>query len=947
MAQMTKSWNPMTWFKSTQPRKATPKRSLVLEALESREVPAIITVTNLLDSTNPTDPIPGSLREAVERLATSGDEIRFADSLFPEGGGTKTLILNGAVGALQIEQNNITIIGPGRFTTGNNDYKLTIQSDIGFSTVSTAQITNGGIGFKVGDYLDQGSTVFLGGARFQVMAVGASGDITQVSVVNPGANSTFAGTLSSGGTGASFLTPIGNSTGSGAIFTNPGKGLASSIVVSQLINSTPQNLSISGIHFGNAKATTILQNLGNLTISDSLFDSAATTFISSAVGAGNLTINNSVFDGAGIQVAYGGGGAVTVNNSTFSHASLFGSGAAISGGGTSITINNSGFLDGENGVSTSAGKASINNTYFSNISNGALTLNGSNTTVTNAYFADNTRSAGIQINPSSYASTGQSGPNANKGGAAIFAWNGANLSVSKSLFLRNSVGDPNVAKSGINVFNSGGGAIFNYSGTLSIDQSGFTENSVAITHFPTIEPPDNATDFAANPELMPSPANSGGGALYSGGPTTITNSYFNKNAVYSSVEYWTYTKMPDTPPPPPSLPQYAGGGAMYLTSNNGTSNITVSNTTVTENKVEQVNPTANPYVGALVSAITSADFDNDGFGDLAVGSILDSLNIQIRTGSGTGTFANTPDFILSAGSQLSAMTTGDFNGDGFIDLAASSNVTTGSNLSVFLNKGISNGVWQGFNPAVNYTFGSRTTSIVSADLNNDGRADLVLGNNSGTSNIQVALAGVTGTFTATQYTLGGNTAAVAVGDLNGDNLPDIAAALGTTSNNVRILLSDSKSPGQFAVGPTTTAGAKALTSIGIGQLNNTALNLKDIVVSNADTADNVYTLLDYDGVVFNWAKYTAGDSAKQLVVADYNQDGNDDVAIAQLKDTDNLQVGLSNNTGVLTFNTYTAGTKASSITNVKFQTASQSHGRGSIDQAPVSEYFPGPGPGEL
>jgi len=919
MAQKTLGWNPLNWFKSPAGHKVSRKKTLALETLESREVPAVIVVTNLLDSTNPTNPLPGSFREAVERLAGSGDEIRFADSLFPEGEGPKRLVLNGAVGALQIEQNNITIVGPGRFTTGTNDYKLIVQSDTGFSKLTTAQILSGGSGFKVGDYLDQGSTEFTGGARFQVQAVGASGDITQVAVINPGANSTFTGTLSGSGTGSSFLTAIGNSKGSGAVFSNPTKGLASDIIVSQLINSTPQDLRISGIHYGNAKATTIIQNLGNLTVGDSLFDGSAGTFISTAGGAGNLTITNSAFDGASVQIAYSGGGKLTVSNSTFTGASAMGSGLSIQSGSSALTINSSAFHDGENGVSVSGGTTTINNTYFTNISNGALTLSGTNTTVTNSYFADNYRSAGIQIDPTSYG--GPPYPNANKGGAGIFAYNGSNLNVSKSLFLRNAVGDPAIKNSGINNLNSGGGAIFNYAGTLNIDQSGFTENSVAITHFPRIEAYDNTTNFADNPELMPSPANTGGGAVYSGGTTTITNSYFNKNVVTSQVEFFAYTKIPDTPPPPASLPQYAGGGAMYLTSNNAqTANITLSNLTITENKVEQVSPTANPYVGALIVAVTSADFDNDGVTDIALGSNLDSLNIQIRTGTGFGTFATTPDYILSGSGQLTDLTAGDFNGDGFIDLASVSNTTTG-NVTIFMNKGVTLGTWDGFDAPVNYTFGTKSKAVTSADLNKDGRADLVIGNNTATGNIQVAIPDSKGVFTATAYSNGTNTADVAVGDLNNDGLPDIAAALSTTSNNVRILMNDSKNPGTFAVGPTTQPIDKALTAIGIGNLNGASGTLKDIVVTTAETADNVLTLLDYDGVVFNWSKATVGDSARALTVADFNRDGNDDVAIAQNKDADNLQVGISNATGVLTFTTYTAGTKAYAIAPLPFTTA--------------------------
>jgi len=577
MAQKTNGWNPLNWFKSPAGLRVSRKKTLALETLESREVPAVIMVTNLLDSNNPSFPYPGSLREALTKLANSGDEIRFDSSLFPEGQGTQTLTLNGAVGELLAIQNNISIVGPGRFVSGNNDYKLEIQSDSGFATVNN--ILNGGSGYRPGDLIDQGTTLFSGGAVFQVQETSPTGSVTKIAVLTPGANSTFSGTLSQIQNGVNRLTPRNPSLGTGLILGTPSLGLTSSILTTQLINSSPQNFQISGIDFGNAKSTTILQNLGNLVITDCLFDSTANTFISTSGGAGSLTVSNTTFSRAGTQIAYGGSGPLNVSNSVFSDSNFW----AISGGGSVANIDNCGFYSSipgflAGGVGLNTGSLSIKNTYFTSLDT-PLRLSGTATKVSDCYFSNNTGS-GVTINSGG-----------NLGGGAIYLYGGGSLEISKSLFVENTV-------TNISNFNSGGGAIFNYNGTLSIDQCGFTGNSISITGYPNPIGSGTPPVFTDFPEQIPSAANSGGGAIYSGGNTTITNSYFNQNKVISTVDFWQYTKIPDSGPPPESRPQYSGGGALYLTSNSGNSAITLSNNTITENSVffDTANATTVPYI---------------------------------------------------------------------------------------------------------------------------------------------------------------------------------------------------------------------------------------------------------------------------------------------------------------------------------------------------------------
>lgn len=591
MTRQASTWEKLSYlFGKGRPVRAPRsqrKTQPVLEMLESREVPATWLVSTLLDSTNAATPLPGSLREAVNRLAQPGDTIQFADSLF-SAGSQQTLTLNGAVGYLNVVQNDITIAGPGKFTSGTNagQYKILLQSDTGFTGVNTNSISNAGLGYKIGDVIRQGATEFEGGAEFVIQGVNASGGVTQLAVSVPGANSNFTGTLSGTGTGINFLaTSVGS--GSGLQLTNLATGLSSSIIWSQQVPASNQLLSLSGIHFGNARVVTIQQNLGDLAVSDCMFNRTASTFINTAGGGRSLTISDCAFTGANTQVNMGGSGPLDVNSSTFTNAS---NGAAISGGGAALTITNSAFTNANSRVTTSGPTALVSNTYFQGISGGAITFNGTSATLTDTFFANNSKTANnaIRINPSSYSAP----TNAQNGGAAIFAYNNASLKVSRSLFLNNRV-------TGINNLNSGGGAIYNYSGSMALDQCGFESNAITITGYPRKDPPDDATVPADNPEKMPSPANSGGGAVYGGGSTTITNSYFTKNQVDSSVDFWVYTKLPtDGSAPPNSQPQYGGGGALFLTSNAGQSaQINLANSTIVDNHVTFISGGTNTWTG--------------------------------------------------------------------------------------------------------------------------------------------------------------------------------------------------------------------------------------------------------------------------------------------------------------------------------------------------------------
>ncbi len=512
------------------------------------------------------------------------------------------LVLNGSVGRLQFNNNtNLNIVGPGKFTEGAfaNQYKLVIQSDIG---IKQASIISGGTGYRIGDTLAQDKNDRTGGAVFTVIAIDDTidgsingfGAITAVGVQNPGSNAEFrfdamGNQLTSptilaqaNNAGLTHLTAFGPSVGTGAVLSiDPTNiGLASGLAQVQMQTPGKNTLSISGTEFGAGFQNSIFQGIGSLKLNNSRFstfdkfnvNNNTSNYIFVQPGAGSLAVSNSSFiDAPQRAISMSGSGSLSITESLFENSEE----QAINYVGGSTTILGSSFIANNAGaVQISGGNTTVTNTLFKDniISAGtdsALSLNGTNATVTSSVFEGNSG-----LNDFNQTLGG------NSGGAAILAL-GSPLTIKSSIFTGNFIDN-------ISTMNSGGGAVYNFNSPLVIDQCGFEDNGVSITGYPSTIPSTSTTTvafFNLNPDLQPSPRYSGGGALYSGGQTTITNTYFNLNSVDSQVDYWQQSPAEATNP---TEPQYSGGGALYLTRNlTGDTKNTLTNVTFTQNNAIQ------------------------------------------------------------------------------------------------------------------------------------------------------------------------------------------------------------------------------------------------------------------------------------------------------------------------------------------------------------------------
>jgi hypothetical protein len=331
----------------------------------------------------------------------------------------------------------------------------------------------------------------------------------------------------------------------------------------------------------------------------------------------------------------------------------------------------------------------------------------------------------------------------------------------------------------------------------------------------------------------------------------------------------------NTGPSPTSIAvgDFNGDGRLDLAvANSGLSSNTVSVLLGMPGTLGSFQAPVSYVVGQNPVAIAVGDFNGDGHLDLAVAN-FNSNNVTVLAGlpNAPGTFQLWATYPV--GTNPVAIAAADFNGDGQLDLAVA-NIHS-NNVSVLLNSPSTPGAFQ---PAVNYNVGTSPTALAVADFNGDGRPDLAVAN-AGSNNVTV-LAGnsnAPGTFvTSAVYPVGTNPYSIAVGDFNGDGRLDLAVA-NFSSNDVSVLLGSASPVGTFQAPVSYGAGAGPV-AVAVGDFNGDGR--LDLAVADL-TSNTVSVLLGNTspaGTFQAAVTYAAGTDPTALVAADFNGDGQLDLA---------------------------------------------------------------------
>jgi hypothetical protein len=256
---------------------------------------------------------------------------------------------------------------------------------------------------------------------------------------------------------------------------------------------------------------------------------------------------------------------------------------------------------------------------------------------------------------------------------------------------------------------------------------------------------------------------------------------------------------------------------------------------------------------------------------------------------------------ISVGTKPYSVAVADIDADGKLDIVVAN--YDSNDVSVLLNDGSG-----GFGTPTNFSVGTNPKAVTLADIDGDSQLDLVVANY-GSNDVSVLLNDGNGGFgTATNFTAGTGSNALAVGDIDGGGKLDLVVA-NYGSNDVSVLLNDGN--GGFGTPTNFSVGTNPV-SIVLQDFDGDQ-NL-DILVVNYASSDVSLLLSDGNGSFGTPTNFSVGTGPTSVAAADINGDSKLDLVVTNYNSSDVSVLLNDGNGGFDTATNFTAGSGPNGVT---------------------------------
>jgi fibronectin type 3 domain-containing protein len=285
---------------------------------------------------------------------------------------------------------------------------------------------------------------------------------------------------------------------------------------------------------------------------------------------------------------------------------------------------------------------------------------------------------------------------------------------------------------------------------------------------------------------------------------------------------------------------------------------------------------------------------------IRIGTMLTLLMLLVlpQTSYGSGEQLFQPYINYPTGSWPEAVAIGDVNGDGKNDvvMTTSSYADPLNDYKIFVFLQNSTG---GLNSPIKYSVSGTPESVGIADLNNDGKKDVVVGNDR--KNIEVFIQNQSGGLNPGVAYATTNSTSIKTGDFNHDGLMDVAG-IGWGSNSADVLLQ--KSDGLLGTPTTYSVQHAGYDELEAGDVNNDGLTDLIVMSGQGYTPPNISILYQQSNgfSLPSSSRVGVNQLTNGVAVGDINNDNLNDVIVSYGGNSPSSFIGTFNQNSQGTLN---------------------------------------------